>query len=428
MKKIMILLLSLAVLFSFAACDNSSDTPADDETTTGGVTTEIANDAADAATKAINDSTNGFAAVVTAGDVAAKVGTSLDEITTLTITKNVGTPAIGLKQNTQTVVLTGVNTSAKDDDGTNTKPYDVTFDTFAYTYTAYGYDANGEVIEHVAKINGYLAETLSATVQVDSKKLVSKYTLVGTPTYVLAATDPISFTVDGVAYDAETFSDAISVASIKSYADYQKGEEDTVKARIDEYMALFTAAALKDKITTWLVPATAPASNWKAEYNPANGGSAVFSFTPSVETSIVGATSAEELRLATNTPITITLKAAESPNPAASGFTAVSYAIDGVLTAYDAETEEPLFKTIDINVSGTIANDASNKVDVAVGVSTDVVGSVTVTGTPALTATSGSAAVTAEVKPELVPTTADGVTTVALTTGPVSVTYPKATV
>ena len=42
MKKIMILMLLLAVLFSFAACDNSSNTPSDDGVSAGLSDSQIA--------------------------------------------------------------------------------------------------------------------------------------------------------------------------------------------------------------------------------------------------------------------------------------------------------------------------------------------------------------------------------------------------
>ena len=61
MKKFMILLLSLAVLFSFAACDNSSNTPADEPST--GVSDYVVSDLAKSIPSDINDALDGTTGV-----------------------------------------------------------------------------------------------------------------------------------------------------------------------------------------------------------------------------------------------------------------------------------------------------------------------------------------------------------------------------
>ena len=81
MKKIMILMLSLAVLFSFAACDNSSTTPVDPENPDVDVTTGFTGPQTENAAKALLGLIDGTSSsVIITNEASATVITSISDL------------------------------------------------------------------------------------------------------------------------------------------------------------------------------------------------------------------------------------------------------------------------------------------------------------------------------------------------------------
>ena len=410
MKKFMILMLSLAVLFSFTACDNSGDTPATDEPSSG-VTTEIANTAASTATTAINDTT-GFTSLVAAGAQASKVGTALADITTLTITKtDTNAPSFGLEPATQTIVLSGINTSAATDNGTSGNEYDVTFNTFDYTYTAYGYDVNGEVITHTATISGHLAGSVKATVATDAATgLVSTYTLAGTPSYILDEANAISFTVGDVVYDADSFTNALNLdadggAIATTYTKYANDQDTKYQAAIDGFVTALTGENGSDagKVTLATVLATAITDKTEgmtiSYTGTATSGSATITYKPTKDVVVANDGSSHILVLPAESTLTVTLASASNVQ-ATDSFTAATYTLSGnfnVYTAYtDTETNTPNGDFTSISVTG-LSGVAGGTVTGGTGDVVESIASVEFT-----TKTAGSASATCPVGPQLV--------------------------
>ena len=443
MKKLIILMLSLAVLFSFAACDNSNNNqPADPEQPGNGVSSGLVADVVD------NVMRGEFENVTPVpGDFSARIATMLGidstnvdimtaragytvnvtDPTALTVTHTIAA-SVGdtYPAQTETLVVKAIKTG-------NSTAKTVALDSFEYTYTGYMTDSVAQAIVPVSMtVKGWFGNTACTaayTTAADGK--INSYKLdIASSAFAVVLPESnadVSVTINNETDHAVAF-DTLSLNNAAlTYATYQTGKESAVKTKVGEYMDLFTAEDVVAAIAGWLK--AAPATNWSAEYNPANGGSAKFTFTPAAETKIIG--DSKVLNLAANTPITITLTGAASTNPADASFNAATYSIDGVLSAYSAaSTAETTFKTIDINVSGSVkaSKPATDYILVSKGSTANAVGSVAAQGTVAnitLEATSGSAAVTAEVEPMLKATTADdGSVSVALTTGPVTVTYP----
>ena len=404
MKKFIIAMLCVAVLFGFAACDNSSNTPADDETTTGGVTTELANKAANTAIMLINGTTDGFKGVVASANMEDMVGKAIDAITTVTYTKETAAE-FGLAPTTQTIVLKGIDTTANPTDATTS--YTVKFNTFEYTYTAESYDANGEVIKSVAKINGYLAGSITAAVTKDATtKLVKAYTVTSTSAeYILAETAPISFTVGDVAYDTEAFTKALKLDEASSIAKtYAKYVEDADAAYQTE-LASFVTALIADNSSagTDLVADTlagyGTTAKLTATYSKDNGGSIVYTFTPKADTVIAAEETGKSFTLPAKSTLTVTISGNPEVPAVDAQFTAVKYVINAPSLKV-TDTTAPDFDTINVAsisgvASGTVTNNAG---EIALN-------------TVALTApTSGSVSATCPVGPQLVEDGSDFVT------------------
>ena len=162
MKKIMILLLSLAVLFSFAACDNSSSEPSGDETTPVGPN-NADKFVADQLNTYFTDIATRLAKVYAASTAedGAKVGTDEVSLTyTFVDTKAVGsTPATLV-----TVTVKGTDVSADKDAAVR----DVRLE--SYTMNAKGYKDEGtasvlsyDVVNLTGKLQGSVQITKAVT-------------------------------------------------------------------------------------------------------------------------------------------------------------------------------------------------------------------------------------------------------------------------
>ena len=356
MKKFMILMLSLAVLFSFAACDNSSNTPADTDEPTTGILDSVLESAFRDVVAAMENTTDksDIVSLLNAGTaltVDSKNVVVSSDYTTLTITKELNPAGEALDAEVVTLVVTGINTSAESDNGTSSAPYEITLDTFAYTYSG-NVLKGGMYVPFSAIVNGYFAGSATADVVVDSQtKAATTYTVSNTSTLsvVLPQTSTgISLVVDGEDVTAKgVVFDYLNTnigAGYTTYAKYVKDNsekyEKAIKGYVDQLVDADAATAnILGKLNGWIAsdPTTqgsATASAWKASY--ANG-TATFTFTPLdyVVISSAAATTKDnlEIGIAQGNPITITFSAEKAPGAAESSFNAATYTISGNFNA-----------------------------------------------------------------------------------------------
>ena len=157
MKKIMILLLSLAVLFSFAACDNSSDTPAQD-TEIGAsalINQSVLRNLADDIVSLMTDSTTNNTAISSLVGAAQDYKNVTNNESTYQVTKSLedGNELLDEAATSVTLALNGVNPTKEGD--TVTK---YTLSTFSYSFSENIIAADGNNAVASGTINGYIAD------------------------------------------------------------------------------------------------------------------------------------------------------------------------------------------------------------------------------------------------------------------------------
>ena len=243
MKKIMILLLSLAVLFSFAACDNSSSEPAGDETPVGPNNAD-AFVAGQLDTYFQNIATR---LAKTSGDDGAKVGSDEVSLTyTFVDTKAVGSTPAKLV----TVTVKGTDVSADKDAAVR----DVRLE--SYTMNAKDYKADGDasvlaydVVNLTGKLQGSAKITKAVTIPTATPAAISSLTIdrVFAPTAVgsVSVTDANgTYAVDAEDFFAQmdakcTGTDLDATYILESaYTTAMKAEYQT---KLDAYVDAFAA-------------------------------------------------------------------------------------------------------------------------------------------------------------------------------------------
>ena len=353
MKKFMILMLSLAVLFSFAACDNSNtNTPVDPEEPAGGETitydgitkalAEVA-DIEDGSAKGIEAVIKGLLGVTTSNtDIISTnkdnekvtVTVSAADYTTLTIEKELA-EAVGTTLPAKTVKLeiSGVKTSPSNADGSTT-PYTVALEKFALTYDTYTTAINNNVSDISYTVNGWLVGA-TASIKVDAAKgEVTEYKL--TPDNTLTIVLPETAAEMTLLVDEEKATESVVFdlvnqgMSANTYKAYRNDVVGDVEDEVDAYVTTLIGAnasgtALASKFNfAALASATGIES---ATYSPENGGSATIIFKATANTEIA--------KDATNTitlPMngTVTLVLAGNPEDTTSkeaSFTAKTFTI-----------------------------------------------------------------------------------------------------
>ena len=160
MKKFIIAMLCVAVLFGFASCDNSSNSPADDQTSTGVsdyVISKLAKDTPTDINTAL-DSTSGVfvASKLTVTDGKLADGYALgDGYKTLSYTKT--EEAEGQKPETgYTITLKGYAS-------TSSNTTTVTLQEYEYKFTEADFGADGNYVTVSGTVSGYLTGTMTVT-------------------------------------------------------------------------------------------------------------------------------------------------------------------------------------------------------------------------------------------------------------------------
>lgn len=381
MKKIMILVLSLAVLFGFAACDNSSNTPADDDSVVD--TADYAYVANSIVKGYISDSTNGVSAPFASGNLLNADGTVKTGYTvsadyqTITFSKEI-TPALGNKPaQTVEVVLHGVDTTAT---GT-TSPLTITLQSYDYKFTRLLDPADDPTFQTITgTVSGDLKGSVSVTI-VDGKATTVNPSIgiVFLPSadadvdveyagHTVVAADFNTYINDGVSYTGSE-----TLTSNKGYYDYNYSEaQDDIEA----YVTLLLTGTDTDL-----------ASYIDANLSTSNALSSTFSQTQGVAAASASVTyeltddgdetedgdvvaddgSASSLRFAEGTKFTVEFTGTTTTS---GSFSATGYTINGTVKAYaatDGATPNTAFDTIVIEgltgtLSGVTISGADNKI------------------------------------------------------------------
>ena len=391
MKKIMIALLAIAVLFGFAACDNSSSTPSDNEQST-----ELSAQVVESVAKAVGDIIKGtsstisdgkgmatvFAADILESDNSFKEGYScVDPYTTLTYTYTVDADSTLQDDSTVTITLTGRDKSAEATKATKRdiilEGYSITFsiDEMATTdLSNYGnYVTTAGVVS--GDIVGSIAVTIAADGKVDS--ITPSVTSIILP-------DTVAVTYNGVDVDSESLIAQIGLAkddtTVYTAASYKTAKEKTEKTAIKGYIdaLLLDATSAESSIFTnfladvYKTDGTVSTAFSSEFAQPTGTGVATATITykdDAADSAVVAkdATSGETkaLKIAKGTEFTLTLTS-DSVAQTAGSFDATSYEISGTFLVYS-------------DAAGTTANTAFDKI-VVTGLKGKLGAGMTVTG------------------------------------------------
>ena len=446
MKKIMIALLAIAVLFGFAACDNTT-TPSGDEEQTGAVTSGMTKDVIDMVmngsfenvTPAAGNLNARIGAMLGAGttakDMVGNTGYTLEVSASAPMTATISHQIAAAEgttypAQTETLVINGMQVG---------ETADKTFalNSFTYTYEGYTYDSSNSIVPVKVELDGWFGNTALvvtyATDTVDTSKITS-YKLPDSSSVSVAIgadSEAVSVIVDNVAADSAVAFDTISLSyGGYSYKNYVATKSQAAQKAAKGYVDLLTAEAVADVLTTWIDDGFATGT-WTTEYSPATGGSAKFTLTPASETAFVGSTA--NLKLDANDTLEITF-AGSGTADASQSFDAKTFSIKGTFNAYTTGTtaETAFAKEITINVSGEFSNaDSTHSLKITKNNSSNAVATVVATSSPnelTIKYTDGVVAtMSADVKPELrdaTLTTAPTDKVVALSTDTVELSHP----
>ena len=392
MKKILIALLSLAMLFSFAACDNSSNTPDDTEEPSGGEGTVTFSDenVKAAWTKVISsfqvndDATAGFegaiqdllgyrsSAYVDLLDSTA-VGTGYtvevsDDYATLTVTRAVSDasaegvyPAQEAKLVANGIVKTRASESA---------PVDVVFNDF--TYTAKTYATIGDnVVAIDASVSGYFQGKVTAQIVTkNDNKTPDTYTVTADLDAIVLKQNASDFSL---ALNGETITEgrAFDILgqnfdSVTTFAKNKKTTDNAVKGYVDAYVKQLVANATGSSTDSVLFTAlqSIAAADTAKEMTVAYSKDAItVSYTPSTDKLLVNVTDAEQITLGKGSKLDITIAGTGASDDKT--FTPTTATISGKFTvsgtSTDTEAKVTEIETTDlaVAVSGTIAVDTT---------------------------------------------------------------------
>ena len=415
MKKIMILMLSFAVLFSFAACDNSSNTPDTSEEEQGGTVSEryISEYATiiENMIKGVKLTGSEYYAVEAVDYATAKVG--MDDIftaenillgaddayainaedgydanadyTQISRTVTIDTTMPGFSKDTVvTLTLNGIVTNPN---AASSEDKTVQYETYTYAFETPVYDLSGKVVLLTGSIKGYVTG-YGMTVKADGTAATVS---AATPQFILPSTesagDITSKVGDNTNLTSATLLSVLNtedytsagIISYKGYVDGKIGNSTTGYTKdIADYVALLTGSSnsifdLLVKADGININAATKPEGLAVEYDGSKtSGTATITWTiPESATAeavvIAGdSSSGKYLELAPGDPLTITFNS--KPNTdATDSFDVDTFTISGTFKAYsDADTAETKFAEIyDVTVNGKVTADDSKKITVA---------------------------------------------------------------
>lgn len=392
MKKFLIALLSLAMLFSFAACDNSSNTPDDTEEPSGGEGTVTFSDENVKAAWShviedftVNTGVTGFegaikdllgyrsSAYVDLLD-STEVGTGYtvevsDDYATLTVTRAVSDasaegvyPAQEAKLVANGIVKTRTSESA---------PIDVVFNDF--TYTAKTYDTIGDnVVAIDASISGYFQGKVSAEINTkNDNKTPDTYEVTADLDAIVLKQNASDFSLalNGETITAGRAFDILGQnfnSKVTTFAANKKTTDDTVKGYIAAYVNKllankefgsdpdkYTASTLFDALQTKAV-----ADTKHEEITVSYTGTAItIKYTPAADATLVSDT--ETIKLAKGSTLDITVTG--TGNTTDTAFTPETatisgkFAVSGHAADSEAVVKEIVTTDLQVAVSGNVA-------------------------------------------------------------------------
>ena len=388
MKKILIALLSLAMLFSFAACDNSNDTPANPETPADPTVSDYLIGLA--MTKVGNSMNAGAGSIRTllTGDLLDPTNGKTVEFdvankTSITISDTIEPAGEAIPAETVKLEITGIETSAKN--ANSASGYDVALNEFTYTYSG-SVTGSGNNVPFTATVKGYFADTANAKIKENSSTKALGYTVTeaATLTVVLPqSSQGITLVIDGKPVDNIAFAfDSLnntavtggSVTVYKPYKAYESEMNSTFKTAVDgvvKQLIVVDSSSTNDsdlvsKLSGWVTSSPAAgssktASEWSAKYDE-TAKTVTFKLTASVNPIEVSApeTPAKDdvkVALAAGKTMTVVFNVDTT-----AGIVAKSYAITGdfVAATYDS-TWSAWSDELSVSISGDIddAGDAS---------------------------------------------------------------------
>ena len=393
MKKFMILLLSLAVLFSFAACDNSSDTPANpDEPGTGLSDTLIETTGANIF-NILTDDTDGLYAKFNADIMEDQSGTKVlkenysaaDPYTTITYTCETVPGSSALQGDTDVkYTLTGVDVTDAADRASSRA---IRLTRYTVDFSTSVANGEGNYVDVSGSVSGAVVGTVAVTIGAN-----------GATAIVPAISDIIYPDTTSVSYGDEPVDNAKLVASItgsttvsqwKTAAAYKTAKENDAKKLMNTYVEAITTSTGSDTLVARLTQFLGLESGVTKTYTDGTAdtkASATISYTvPSGKYVIAGTANS-----ATITNVTIKFEAA-NVGATTGTFDPATFELSGTFSVFSdktATTAEDDFATITLDkVTGTAA-----KTSTAISGSNGVIASL---GDVALTFAKGSATGTA---------------------------------
>ena len=377
MKKFIIAMLCVAVLFGFAACDNSnSNAPAGgDEPTAGlsdyqisGVAAQIKNLLENSGSKiAINGIFTTDELLDSANENAPVEGVTIsDDYTTISKTINLEDGVAGFSADTEVVfTIYGVDITP---DTTKSGTKTINLEKYTYEFSAPSQDANGDNVVLSGEISGYsVGGVVSVVLDAEGKATSVKVSTVPTKVLLPETDAGISATLGDETVDAAKLFAILTSANgtpstAESYADYRatliSDDASCYMNEINEFAAtLFgTSDSAIAKLATLV---TSKPAGFSGVYTGAStSGSATFTYTVPADTadvSISGTTSGKELRLAEGDTLKIVLASAGNTD-AVNSFTAATFEISGTFQAYDTDAANDNFDEVVVAISGKLAS------------------------------------------------------------------------
>ena len=388
MKKIMILMLSLAVLFSFAACDNSSttpDTPDEDQTgvTSGAALSAVESPTVKAELAKINTQFGASAKIWDTDKLAT--GYSVDLAgNSLTWTKTDAEAVVDLEKTYTTITVSGTDiTPVADKDSKKVillERYELEFcqpvDSAALTEGFVSGTISGDMIGQVTITLGADGKVSNVAVAVAPATVMTGLTG-KIPTAVLAflpaSAEDVELTYAGAEVDSEKFVDYINSARVNtslangyavadtltSYNSYKTYWDTQYKS--DIYTKLSAALLEEDTGMVDFIDFEKPGLTSTYTYGQSES-SATITFTNGTEDDVQFAAADGGLIYSVPVGETVTISLS-GKTQTTSTFQADAYTLEGTFNVYSAaNTANADYKTVDVNLEGTVTAGADSLV------------------------------------------------------------------
>ena len=361
----MILMLSLAVLFSFAACDNSSNTPDDEQTTTS---TELnasqVQSAANAIYGILSDTTDGIAAAFTgaktiSGDYAAPSTTSY----TYTWEEK-GTTA--LQGDTNVTITLNAQANA----GATATDMDVVFENYSVEFTTSILDVySGNYVTLAGTVGGPLVNTADVALSNGAVTSVTPATwseTAGSEAVVILPTSA-SVTWNGESIDSEDLLACINkptnesgvvdtiASNYMTEKEYLEAKADKAEGQIKSFVTLLfnnsATTKLADSLAAYVTNETGKTGFTVGGTNKAT---AYFEYAvPASETNaVVVANSNVTVTIAPGSTFRIDFESDDVEAATAASFTAAKYTLSGEFVITDANSTKTYSEFTKVKVDG----------------------------------------------------------------------------